>query len=570
MKMFKPLAIGKIDFKEVVEGGYYYIDKSLLIKELFDSRAGVTLIPRPRRFGKTLNMSMLKYFFEKTGAANRHLFDGLAIAQHKDCMEHQGKYPVIFLTFKDVKAEAWSDCYDKIKMVLAAAFRQHAYLLEEGCVDQLEKKIFNGIIKEKAVQAHFEDALHFLTMLLHRFYGVRPIVLLDEYDAPIHAGFVYNYFSKVISFMRGLLCAVFKDNVHLERGVLTGILRVAKESIFSGINNLDVHTMLSPFYAEHFGFLEHEVEQMLKAYDIACSIDEVRSWYNGYAIGGTPRAVGGSSYQIKVYNPWSILKCVQNQGAFGAYWVNTSDNIIIQRLIQRATSDVKEDFELILAGKTVTRLISEDIVFPEVYANSDAIWSFLIFSGYLTWQHREVMQISCDAALIVPNNEVLDCFKKLINRSFSESLGSDTYKTMLAALAQGNVAAFEKYFQRNIVESMSFFDVTGKTPERVYHAYVLGLLVGLGATHEVKSNRESGLGCYDVCLIPYDTSKPGTIIEFKVFNGREDRDLKAAAKSALKQIDAMQYEMELRARGIQRVVKLAIIFKGKKVLVAQG
>ena len=573
--MPKPLPIGVDDFKKIITDGYYYVDKSLLIKELLDVKAEITLIPRPRRFGKTLNMSMLKYFFEKeasqTGHSNLQLFDGLQIAKHPEYMKHQGQYPIIYLTFKDIKSDNWNDCYDLLRDVIADEYRRHNYILNAKILDEGEKETFRQIIDQVAMQVHFQNALKNLTKYLFEFYNQKPIILLDEYDSPIHAGFVHGYYEKIISFMRGFMCAGLKGNVNLAYGVVTGILRVAKESIFSGMNNLNVHTLLSDHYADKFGFTEPEVKNLLEEYDLESKLNEVRAWYNGYRVGQPIHSIlpqkGDWDSFTMVYNPWSMLHFIQNRGTFGAYWVNTSDNRIIQELIRKASEDVKKDLELILAEKSVNKTIAEDISFPAIYIDSNALWSFLVFSGYLTWQSRELMQVKCQADLIAPNHEVLDCLKTLINQWFSESMGSSTYQNMLAALAQGDIPAFQRYFQQSVVDSVSYFDVTKKTPERVYHAYVLGMLVGLSATHEVKSNRESGFGRYDVCLIPKDISKPGTIIEFKAFNKREDKNLAAAAKSALTQIEEKCYESELRSRGIQKIIKLAIVFEGKKVLI---
>jgi hypothetical protein len=414
---------------------------------------------------------------------------------------------------------------------------------------------------------------------LQKYHNTKPIIIIDEYDTPIHAGFSYGYYDDVISFMRGLLCGGLKGNQHLAFAILTGILRVAKESIFSGINNLKVCSLLSNRHADKFGFTESEVKQLLASYKFTSKLEDVRSWYNGYRVGQrlktpTPPSQRGKQKMtlapqfLSVYNPWSLLNFVDEGGTFGPYWVNTSDNLVIQQLLQQASEDVKKDFELILENKTVQKYISEDITFSAVFKNTDALWSFLFFAGYLTFRNRTNLQITCEATLAAPNQEVLGCLKKLIDQWFTESSGADTYKNMLAALAQGNTPAFERYFQQHVVDNLSYFDVTQKTPERVYHAYVLGMLVGLSKTHEIKSNRESGLGCYDVYIIPHNPTHPGTIIEFKAFNKKEDPNLNAAAQSALAQIDNMQYEAELRSRGIKKIIKLAIVFEGKKVFIA--
>jgi hypothetical protein len=555
--MMKKLSIGVSDFEEIISQKYYFVDKSGLIKEIVDSGAKVTLIPRPRRFGKTLNMTMLQCFFEKTEKSKRNLFDGLKISKESNIMTHQGQYPIIYLTFKDVKQNNWDDCYDKVRKVISSEFSRHKYLYESDALSEFEKKSFYSVLEGSASRATLENSLKDLSTYLHKHHNKKPIILIDEYDMPIIAGFTYDYYEEIISFMRGYLCGGLKDNRDLSFAVMTGILRVAKESIFSGLNNLEVCSITNDTYADKFGFLESEVRELVDYFGCSGEMDDVRKWYNGYS----------SGENHTVYNPWSIINFVKNRGRFGAYWVNTSDNKIIQELIRKSSEDVKRDFELIFAKKPVNKTICEDIVFSEIYRDSNALWSFLVFSGYLTWQSLKFVQAKCRVALVVPNDEVLYCLKTLVERWFSESMGSSIYENMLEALSQGNISAFERYFQQNIVDSMSYFDVTKKNPERVYHAYVLGMLVGLSATHEVKSNRESGFGRYDVCLIPNDTTKPGTVIEFKAFNEREDKDINIAAQKALVQIEERQYEAELLSRGIKKIIKLAIVFEGKKVLI---
>ena len=555
--MMKKLSIGVSDFEEIISQKYYFVDKSGLIKEIVDSGAKVTLIPRPRRFGKTLNMTMLQCFFEKTEKSKRNLFDGLKISKESNIMTHQGQYPIIYLTFKDVKQNNWDDCYDKVRKVISSEFSRHKYLYESDALSEFEKKSFYSVLEGSASRATLENSLKDLSTYLHKHHNKKPIILIDEYDMPIIAGFTYDYYEEIISFMRGYLCGGLKDNRDLSFAVMTGILRVAKESIFSGLNNLEVCSITNDTYADKFGFLESEVRELVDYFGCSGEMDDVRKWYNGYS----------SGENHTVYNPWSIINFVKNRGRFGAYWVNTSDNKIIQELIRKSSEDVKRDFELIFAKKPVNKTICEDIVFSEIYRDSNALWSFLVFSGYLTWQSLKFVQAKCRVALVVPNDEVLYCLKTLVERWFSESMGSSIYENMLEALSQGNISAFERYFQQNIVDSMSYFDVTKKNPERVYHAYVLGMLVGLSATHEVKSNRESGFGRYDVCLIPNDITKPGIVIEFKAFNEREDKDINIAAKRALVQIEEKQYEAELLSRGIKKIIKLAIVFEGKKVLI---
>jgi len=574
-KKLRPLPIGIDSFSDLRNGGYYYADKSLFIQELIDAgQSKVTLIPRPRRFGKTLNMTMLKCFFEnerEESLSQKALFEGLAISQYDYCMKHQKQYPVIFLTFKEIKSSNWISCYDKLQQSIAAEFERHNYILQSDVLTLQQKKDFSCIVGRTASQAVFENSLKDLSLYLQKYYNSKVVILIDEYDSPIHAGFLSNYYDEIISFMRGLLCGGLKGNTNLSFGVLTGILRVARESIFSGMNNLDVHTLLSPAYADKFGLIESEIVALLQERKITYDLDKVRSWYNGYAVGGIPIGEGSTSpYTAKIYNPWSILKFAQSNGSFGEYWANTSDNKLIEELVQRSAEEVKIDFERILTGKSVKKTISEDIIFSSLEKNADALWSFLVFCGYLTWKSREPMQIKCEAELIAPNHEVIDCFNTLINRWFTDSKGDSDYKNLLISLKSGNISLFKERFIQSILEHFSCFDTGGKTPERVYHAYVLGMLVALSKTHVIKSNGEAGHGRYDVCIIPHDKNQVGTIIEFKAFNLEDDKTMKLAASAALAQIEEKQYEVELRKHGVTKIVKYGIVFKGKKVLISHA
>jgi hypothetical protein len=486
-------------------------------------------------------------------------------------MAHQGQYPVIFLTFKNIKASNWLSCLIQLKSIIAKEHRRHDYLLDSDVLNEGEKEKFRRIMDETAIQEEYQSSLENLTKYLHVFHNQKPIILIDEYDAPIHAGFLNKYYEETIVFMRGLLCGGLKDNSNLAYGVLTGILRVARESIFSGMNNLDVHSLLSPFYADHFGFSQAEVETLITQYKIRKTLDEVRSWYNGYAIGGVPLdETSDDPYTIKIYNPWSMLKFIQSRGSFGIYWVNTSDNKLIQDLIQRAPGHFKEEFQRILAGKTLRKTITEDTVFASLEIDSNALWSFLVFCGYLTWESRDPMQGKCGAELVVPNHEVLDCFATLIEQWFSQSSVNEIYQNMLKALVVGNVSLFKRDFKQCVLESFSYFDVGGNAPERVYQAYVLGMLVALNKTHAVLSNTEGGLGRYDVCIIPHDKTKIGTVIEFKVFDPEVDKTMENAAEKAIEQIEVNHYDAALTAHGVTNIIKLGIVFNKKDVLIVQG
>jgi len=597
----KYISIGIDDFKQLVEGNYYFADKSLLIKELLDSKAAVTLIPRPRRFGKTLNLSMLRYFFEKVidrsypvsgekqfeskssqgdtlpspahtecfpqenvsryqgewGLSRRPLFNGLKIEQHHDCMQEQGKYPIIWLTFKDVKTQKWEDCYRLIRKQISSEFERHVGIVE--LLSDAEKELFERIRQGNGDLADFMRSLLDLSAYLERAYKTRVIILIDEYDAPIHAGYLNGYYDEVVSFMRVFMGAGLKGNSALNFGVMTGILRVAKESIFSGLNNLRVCTLMQDGYSNQFGFLEDEVKAMLTYFGLENHLDEVRQWYNGYQSG---------SY--KVYNPWSIINLVDNKGKIQAYWVNTSDNTLIKNLLKKCSPEMKEELEVLMKGGSVKKHIQENIVMTEIERNDEVLWNFLLFCGYLTFENYRREETEWFAELSIPNLEVVVAYKTSFRSWFIEESSVRDYQKMLESLIEGHAEEFQDFFMNLTQTTLSTFDVNKNEPERFYHALVLGMLSSLSSSHEVRSNRESGWGRYDVMLIPKDRSKLGVILEFKKVQVRKKETLESAAQSALKQIEEKQYETELRALGLTRILKVGISFLGKESWVLIG
>ena len=558
MTIKQKLPIGISDFKILREGGYYYIDKSLLIKELLDGGSAATLIPRPRRFGKTLNLSMLRYFFEKTQQSNAHLFKDLEIAKHADCMAHQGQYPVIFLTFKDVKVASWDKCWEAIKKNISNEFNRHDYLLTSTIFKSNEKDIFQEICNGSAQLIDYSSALINLSEYLARYHNKRTIILIDEYDAPIHAGFLNNYYTDVIEFLRNFLSGGLKDNSNLAFGMLTGILRVSKENIFSGLNNLKVCSLLSKSYDNKFGLVQEEVEQIVSLFQPGYAMDDIRAWYDGYNIGNA-----------KIYNPWSILNFVDT-GNLASHWVNTSDNAFIKSIIANASADAKEEIEQLMIGQRLSKRVDENIIFQDIEKKPDALWNFLLFTGYLTFGSYGLKGVTPYADFFIPNNEILYLYQSIIHGWFGEHINTKNYQQMLNQLISGNAIEFQKLFKRFVLESLSAFDVGGNEPEKFYHALVLGMLVSLHETHTIKSNRESGLGRYDVMLIPHDTNKYGIIIEFKKVDDYENETLETAAQNALKQIEDKKYATELEQLGIMHMVKLAIVFEGKETLVVEG
>jgi predicted AAA-ATPase/PD-(D/E)XK nuclease superfamily protein len=550
----KHLSIGISDFKEIIEDGYYYIDKTLLIKELVDKKSKVTLLPRPRRFGKTLNLSMLNYFFSNTEQAGQ-LFTNTAIAQHPDCMAWQGQYPVIFITFKDVKVSNWQDAYEKIREIIKTEFDRLGNTLANIMTDA-EKSDYEAIIKRTASKTVYEQSLQVLSALLYRHYHKKVIILLDEYDAPIHAAYSYSYYKEMVEFIRNLFSAALKDNNALEFGVLTGILRTAKEGIFSGLNNLNVCTLLEQDFSDKFGFTQHEVDTLLTDYNMQNQCTDIKQWYNGYQFANTI-----------IYNPWSLLMFIHKRGNLALYWVNTSDNALVKMLITRSDETVKTELESLLQEKTIKKTIDESFVFPSMERSEIAIWSLLVFSGYLTPRKQKLAEGQWLCELAIPNQEVFILYKNLIRSSFQEVLTDTNIKALREALAHGNGKLFEKILQEYLLNSTSMFDLPSKEPEKSYHLFVLGLLVTLQDLYEVDSNRESGYGRYDIMLIPKDITKRSIIIEFKrIF---DDEDLGTAATQALEQIHDKQYAQNLKKRGIQTITAFGIAFKGKEVLLKQ-
>ncbi len=550
----KALPIGISDFKTIIEGGYAYADKSLLVQEVFEKGTHVALIPRPRRFGKTLNLSMLRYFFEKREEDTSYLFQDLAIWKEQKYREKQGKYPVVFLTFKDNKHTSWEKTFENFCIIIAEEFQHHRYLLEGDLLSYEEKEDFHKIMLKKASQTLYEHSLRFLTKWLYLYHKTKVIVLIDEYDAPAHAAFTGKFYRCLIDFLRNFLSGGLKDNTYLEKGVLTGILRIAKESIFSGVNNISTFSLLHEEFQDKFGLLESEVKQFLINYDLAEKFSEITEWYDGYRIGSCKQ----------IYNPWSVLNCIAKNGNILPYWVNSSDNTLMQQCITKSTSETKTDIEVLLQGNSIEKKIEEGFIFTDLGEKPNAIWSLLLYSGYLTID--SVSQGSL-CHLRIPNLEVKELYKSTILDWFERSLNEQKYRMLLNSLIAGDIDTFSQLFQEFLLSSASIFDVSGSEPEKIYHAFVLGMLVGLKDQYEVKSNRESGLGRYDVMLIPKNKHALGIIMEFKKISPFKKMDIKTAAHLALQQIEEKKYAQELLDRGIERILYLALVFEGKNVLI---
>ena len=560
--MARTVAIGQQDFGTVREKGYFYIDKTRFIKEWWESGDSVTLINRPRRFGKTLTMSMVEKFFSISHAGRADLFEGTEIWEYGEYREQQGTYPVIFLSFADVKETNFQDARKKIGYIIEQLYSQHDFLLEGDLLNEKEKRFFRNVTAEMENYV-FSASLKTLSNYLYRYYGKKVIILLDEYDTPMQEAYVKGYWRELVELTRSLFNAAFKTNPFLERAVMTGITRVSRESVFSDLNNLEVITSTSDKYADIFGFTEEEVASALGEFGLSDQEKEVRDWYDGFTFGKL----------ADIYNPWSIVNYLDKKRA-GAYWANTSSNSLIEKLLRESNSDIKQSFECLLAGETLHMEIDEQIVYDQLNVKKNATWSLLLASGYLKVTEavfsEEEGRTYYD--LTLTNREVRIMFENMIRGWFAEN---NSYNAFIKALLLDDVKAMNLYMNRVALETFSYFD-TGKAPsleepERFYHGFVLGLMVELAGRYILISNRESGFGRYDVMLEPKRAEDNAYIIEFKV-QDTDEKELADTVLDALRQIDRQNYETALAAKGIarERIRKYGFAFCGKRVQIGKA
>ena len=551
------LPIGTSDFLQLRRDGLHYVDKSGFVVDVLRSTARVLLVPRPRRFGKTLNISTLAAFVERTAEDRTEVFSDLEVWRAGDDVRaHFGRYPVIFLTFKDVKTLTWATTRAAIASLIAAECLRHKAEIDAVITDPNEQRIWQALRAGTADDATLWRALVQLSEWLHRATGERAVILVDEYDTPIHAAFHYGFYDQVIELFRNLFSGAFKDNSHLEKGVLTGILRVAKESIFSGLNNLAVYTLLEPEMSQYFGFTADEVKALAIASEAGDKLGEIEQWYNGYVFGG----------ETIIYNPWSVVSYLMSQKRIARpYWAQTSsDDILRELLIQRGVV-AQGDLETLLKGGSVTKIIDEHIVLRDVHRNADAVWSFLLFSGYLKALSMAPEGIKMRVELALPNLEVRgalnEMFESFLTSHFDQS---GRVQDLCAALLEGDAKTFARLLGELMLATISYHDVAVRQPEAVYQAFVLGLLVTLERTHEVTSNREAGYGRYDVLVAPRQPGQAGTVLELKVIETDEGETVEAALESALNQLRERDYASALRERGVGTVHQLAAVFDGKR------
>jgi len=539
MSHYRPVPIGVEDYKEIIDKKSAYIDKTLLIKEFWQDGGKVILTPRPRRFGKTLNLSMLKYFFEKTDPKNADLFKNTHIWNYSEYRALQGQFPVIFLTFKDIKAKSWELAYEEFIIIISEECKRlsHHIIIEK--IDASDIDIFNRLKMKQASEGELIQSLQFVSRLLYEQAEKKVIVLIDEYDAPIINAYLHGYYSEMIKFMDGLLSKVLKSNSALEKGFLTGITRIAKEGIFSGLNHLSVYTILNVEYSDKFGFTQKEVDQLLVGYDLANKRDEIKNWYDGYIFGNT-----------HVYNPWSLLKCVSSKGDFRTYWANTSDNKLVKNILVSANPKVKNEIELLLQGNVIVdKEIDEGVILPDLENDDQEPWSFLLFTGYLTAISHTIIGGRYYYTLATPNQEISYLYQDLVLKALKTVVSFAWLKKLTVAFMVGNKKMVEQYLQEFVIETCSSHDAVKNDPERSFHMLVLGLLAGLSDRYMIKSNRESGHGRYDIMLIPRTSQDSGIVIEFKKAKEKGEAVLMASAKEALEQIKSRSYATEIRSSG---------------------
>lgn len=553
LKQLKPLPIGVSDFKSATTN-YYYVDKTLMIRDFLDAKPMVSLFTRPRRFGKTLNMDMLRVFFEKTAENTSIYFKDKQIWRCGEYYtKHQGQYPVIFLTFKDVKCSTWSETFQKIKKIISLEFIRHEELENSTKLSSYEKEQYHLLAGESANEIDYQMSLQLLSLLLHKHYGKECIIIIDEYDTPIQQGHICDFYLKTINFMCNLFSGGLKDNSHLAFGFLTGILRVAKESIFSGMNNLKINSILDSDYSSYFGFTKNEVIDMLQYYGYENKYQEICEWYDGYRFGNT-----------EIFNPWSVINYIADKCFPKAFWQSTGSNEIIGEIISNASNEINENLYKLLCGEKITTYIDTSVIYPEVQNTPYSIYSFLLVAGYLkaaSIYPQYDGNFMCDVS--IPNKEIAFVYEKeILNRTNQNNISISIQQAIFSKDASKLQSLLEDFMLKNI----STIDGAN---ESFYHGMMLGLCAILSNQYQIKSNRESGLGRFDIQLIPLAKEIPGFIFEFK-YTKDPHIDLESLADSALKQIEEKKYDTELLDAQVHSIVKIGIAFCGKKAVVKRS
>lgn len=548
-----PLPVGVSDYR-LASTEYYYIDKTMMLKDFIDERPMVTLFTRPRRFGKTLNMDMLRTFFEKTNEDTSKYFKDKKIwEQGEYYRSFQGKYPVIFITLKDVKHNSWDNTFSNIGSIISSEYCRHSDLSKSPKLDKKQKDFYDKMVSEKFSAVDLERSLLYLSEMLKKHYGEGAVIIIDEYDTPIQSGHTNGFYDDVIAFMRNLLSGCFKDNKSLAFGFLTGILRVAKESIFSGLNNLAINSVLDNKYSEYFGFTANEVKEMAAYYSASDKFDEVCEWYDGYRFGKTD-----------IFNPWSVINYFSNDCEPRAFWLSTGSNDIIGEIIKEADNEIYERLSSLVNGGSFTTYIDTSVIYPQIKNNPSSIYSFLLMAGYLKVVKSSVSisgDFMCEVAL--PNKEISLVYRKEILQKLENLIPQATAIAVEEAIFSGNGEKLRDIISNFLIQSVSAFDAAG---ENFYHGFMLGVCALFGNSY-VTSNRESGDGRYDIALSPKVNNLPGIIIELKAEKNCNENELQELAKTALKQINDKKYDTELKLKGVKTIYKYGVAFSGKHVAV---
>lgn len=552
---WKPLPIGIDDFGKIINGKYYYVDKTLFIRELLDIKGEVNLFTRPRRFGKTLNMSMLRYFFEQSPAGNQEFFKNLKIMDTgEEYLRHMGQYPVISLSLKSMKQYSYELAFEMLKKAVEGEFTRHWDEIEKsGKLSEAKLERYIRIRDLKGMEADYADSLKFLSECLYICTGKRSVILIDEYDVPLENAYFSGFYDRMVSLIRSLFESALKTNDSLEFAVVTGCLRISKESIFTGLNNLNVESITTRSFAEYFGFTPEEVEQMLADYDLTENLETVKRWYDGYCFGET-----------EVYNPWSVINylysCYRNKKAFAKpYWSNTSSNSIVRRLVEQADISVKQEIEALIEGGTITKPIHEDITYDDMESTQDNLWNFLFFTGYLKKISEQQEGETIYMEMAIPNSEVRYIYKNAVLRWFEENTSKKELSPLYGSILNGDTDRMSEILSENLMETISFYDYQ----ESYYHGFLAGMLKNIG-NYIVQSNRESGKGRPDILLKYPSVRGKAVIIEIKVsktYPGLEEK-----CDEALKQIEDQRYEEGLRQEGYQNIMKYGVAFYRKECM----
>lgn len=553
----KPLPIGIEDFKRLIDDEYYFVDKTLMIKELIESQTIVGLFTRPRRFGKTLNMSMIQHFFEKAEESNAYLFDGLKISEYPECMKYQGQYPVISVSLKSMKQGSYKDAFRMFKVLISREYDRHKNVLNSDKISDSEKELFNSILNQKAEDASYLDSIKFLSDTMAKYHNKNVIILIDEYDVPLENAFHQGFYNDMVNLIRSVFESALKTNPSLDRAFLTGCLRVSRESIFTGLNNLDIFTIISPMFTDSFGFTPDEITNILKYYNLEDKADEIKEWYDGYLFGDT-----------QIYNPWSTINHIKNLTAnpnypCKPYWSNTSSNEIVKRLIEESNDRTKNTIEELINGTPVKAQIFEDVTYGTIDINSEYIWSFLLFTGYLKVISYEIIGDETYYEMVIPNTEIKSIYKNTIRAWFEKKINADSRKDILEAILNADAEKLEDLLCTWMTDTISCFDER----ENFYHGFVAGLVSGFNG-YVVVSNRESGNGRFDLVVKQRSKWHYAAILEFKIVD--KFNQMLKACDEALQQIEDKDYEASLRDEQYENIAKLGICFCQKRCRVKSG